>query len=154
MKISAEDLKKIVSRSVDRVLEGRRPKEVLPESPESETQRGSIATRALPGYQNSKEMDFSKPLGRKSRPKKQGRANIGPWTSESTELGRGNDERKRLLDILISHRVNPAEAAAIAEEIMSSGSDSLSGFSTPLGIEESIRILVRSAVEKKIPVRR
>lgn len=84
MKINIVELREMVARAVRLSLsEARKAKLPAARSEESvEAERGRHV-RGLPGYAHSEPLDMSRPLGRRSRTRRQGASNIGNWTSES-----------------------------------------------------------------------
>lgn len=84
MKITMTEFRDMVAEAVRRtVQEARKPKEVPPRSEESIAAQRDRQVRGLPGYAHGEVLDMSKPLGKRSRTKRQGAANMGGWTSES-----------------------------------------------------------------------
>lgn len=84
MKITITEFRDMVAEAVRRtVQEARKPKEVPPRSEESVLSQRDRQVRGLPGYAHGNVLDMARPLGKRSRTKKQGAANMGGWTSES-----------------------------------------------------------------------
>lgn len=117
MKISVTELRDMVAEAVRRTLaeapkkgSKRAPKEIPPQSEESQEEQRERRTRGMPGYIQSDVNDFSKPLGPLNRYKRQGGSTIGGWTSESTTLG---DIRKRIGEMQIRRLLK----MIVAEEV-------------------------------------
>lgn len=84
MKISILELREMVARAVRQtVREAKAPKLPAQRSEESVMSQRDRQVRGLPGYAHSTPHDMSKPLGKRSRTRRQGASNIGNWTSES-----------------------------------------------------------------------
>jgi hypothetical protein len=93
MKISITELRDMVAQAVRRTVAEARKKtrEVAPRSEESIQAQRDAQIRGLPGYAHGNVLDMSKPLGKRSRTKKQGAAGMGGWTSEGRRRMREDD---------------------------------------------------------------
>lgn len=74
MKIRLEEIRQMVK---DAVTEAKSKKDKT-KLPSAERSKG-----ALPGFQHASVLDFSDPLDDENRLKRQGRSNMGPYTSEA-----------------------------------------------------------------------
>ena len=84
MKLNIIELRDMVARAVRQtVREAKKAKLPAERSEESVIAQRDRQVRALPGYAHSVPLDMSKPLGKRSRTRRQGASNIGNWTSES-----------------------------------------------------------------------
>ena len=84
MKLNIVELREMVAQAVRRTMrEAKKAKLPAERSEESVAAQRDRHVRALPGYAHSKPLDMSKPLGKRSKVKRQGASNIGGWTSES-----------------------------------------------------------------------
>lgn len=117
MKISITELRDMVAEAVRRTVNEapkkgskRAPKDVPSQTEETEVEVRDRQVRGMPGYYHSEVNDFSKPLGVKSLPKRQGASNIGGWTSESTTVGAirrriGEMQIRRLIKMIVREEV-------------------------------------------------
>jgi hypothetical protein len=176
MKITITEFRDMVAQAVRRtVREARKPKEVAPRSEESVLAQRDRQVRALPGYTHADVLDMSKPLGKRSRTKKQGAANMGGWTSESRGgrvLGRptprgpaapkpapqGQEEPAFSPSQPDGHVGNP-DASRLMDILTKNGVpfDRAQRIASEFGREtqaEAVRRLVRMIVREEISVRR
>lgn len=88
MKIRITELRDMIAEAIKRTLAEapKGAKLIPPETEESEEERDERQLRGLSGYYHSEVNDFSKPLGRKNRAKRQGASGIGGWTSEAKKI--------------------------------------------------------------------
>ncbi len=170
MKITMTEFRDMVAEAVRRTVNEakRKPREIAPRSEESILAQRDRQVRALPGYAHAEVLDMSKPLGKRSRTKKQGAAGMGGWTSESRggrPLGKPtprprppedhmqtsqqpsemptNGASSRLMDILTTNGIPFDRAQRIAQQFQQSAS--------PMEARtEAVRRLVRLVVREEI----
>lgn len=99
MKISIQEFRNIVADAVASVVTEAGKKIPAKQSDEYRIKELEKHIMGLPGFKHSKELDFSKPQGKRSRAKKQGASNIGPWTSESKQTH--ESKHKKAMEMLI-----------------------------------------------------
>jgi hypothetical protein len=128
MKLNIIELRDMVARAVRQTLrEAKKAKLPAERSEESIASQRDRQVRALPGYAHSTPLDMSKPLGKRSRTRRQGASNIGNWTSESAahaSKGMPHGRRQESLlsainDVLVRHGLHHGDSMAAAREIMS-----------------------------------
>lgn len=180
MKITITEFRDMVAEAVRRTVAEakKKPKEVAPRSEESILAQRDAQVRGLPGYAHGNVLDMSKPLGKRSRTKKQGAAGMGGWTSEGrrlresepdfgsdpgdseeTRISQQNDRpTDKMMNILLSNGIPFDKAQKIARQFRVNEPEG-HGMDDPseLGIEErneSVRRLVRMIVREEIRVRR
>ena len=161
MRVNVSELREMIAEAVRQtVREAKKAKEVPPVADEVIHAQRERMTRGLPGYALSKVLDMSKPLGRKSLPKRQGASNMGSWTSESVLREDESMQSKVavLVPILVQGGVPQDKAQELAKKIvaqMNPATGGTTGLSNPssLGME-SIRKLVRMVVGEEVRVAR
>lgn len=83
MKVTLSEFRDMVAEAVRRmVTEAKKKKITAPRSEESVEAQRERMLRGLPGYAHGEVLDMSKPLGSKSRTRRQGASGMGNWTSE------------------------------------------------------------------------
>lgn len=175
MRISIIELREMVAQAVRQtVREAKAPKIPAERSEESVMAQRDRHVRGLPGHAHSTPLDMSKPLGKRSRAKRQGASNIGNWTSESRggRLMGGLPKRPAapalppqapstdpkvgpLVHMLIKGGVPRERATELARKIISNGmvDPAQNGLSDPaaLGMEgRSRRFRAEAAVRKLV----
>lgn len=164
MKLNIVELRDMVAAAVrETISEAKKAKVAAPRSEESIAAQRANQIRALPGYAHGEVLDMSKPLGKRNRLKRQGAANMGSWTSESSDPGAsGADARvAKVVDTLVRYGVSREKAARIAPELAHGvmAPPPTAGLDDPseLGIQvhhEAVRRLVRLIVAEEIRVAR
>lgn len=170
MKLNILELRDMVAQAVRQTMrEAKKAKLPAERSEESVIAQRDRQVRGLPGFAHSKPLDMSKPLGKRSRTKRQGASNIGNWTSEAAfrhtpasadpVTNTPSGQRERFIQVMVSNGVDPKLAKKIASQaIVDSGDDM--GDPGQLGIddrgiqERAIRKLVGMVVDEEVRVRR
>lgn len=166
---------KAVHQTVREAKKAKLPAERSEESIASQRER---QVRGLPGYAHSSPLDMSKPLGKRSRTKRQGASNIGNWTSESrggraigrpsSRYGSASDssspstlggQREKLISAMVSNGIDQALAAKIASQAVVDPSGDLGdprqlGMESRVRAESAIRKLVGMIVDEEVRVAR
>lgn len=109
MKVTLLEMRNMVAVAVRQALSEakRKPKEIPAITPEAEAEQREKKIRAT-GYSFSNQNDYSKPLGKANRLKKQGAANFGNWTSESIVRKIREMQLRKLVRMIVQEEVRAA----------------------------------------------
>lgn len=108
--MNISELRDFIAEAVSRTISeakksGKKPKETPAVSDEAREEQQARYTKGLPGYNISKQNDFSPPLGDKNLSKRQGASGMGNWTSETINRKIKEMQVRKLVAIIVNEEV-------------------------------------------------